>query len=72
MELYLPVNNKYKVSFKSYSKKLRHLVQYNTLIQYITAQKYTATNDGSSTLPSGSDHVWFNSDRKTIQINVKP
>ena len=72
MELYLPVNNKYKVSFKSYSKKLRHLVKYNTFIQYITAQNITATNNGSKTLPSGSDHAWFNSDRKSIDINVKP
>lgn len=72
MELYLPVNTKYKVSFKSYSKKLRHSVIYETAVQYVTAHNTTATNDGNSKLPSGSTHAWFNSDRVDIHINVKP
>ena len=71
MELYLPVNNEYKVSFKSYSKKLRHLVTYDTYCQYISAHNNTATSKGGK-LPSGKDKVWFNSDRIDITINVNP
>lgn len=66
MELYFPVNNSYKVSFKSYSKKLRHLVTYNTFCQYVTA------TTKKQNLPSGSENVWFNSDRIEKTINVQP
>ena len=66
MELFFPVNGSYKVSFKSYSKKIRHLVTYNTYCQYITAMSK------KQNLPSGSEKVWFNSDRVDKTINVKP
>ena len=71
MELYLPVNTTYKVSFKSYSKKLRHAVIYKTAVQCVTAHKETATNNGKG-LPFGSDNAWFNSSRVNIDINVRP
>ena len=71
MELYLPINTNYKVSFKDYSKKLRHKVTYNTAVQYVTAHNTTATNNGGK-MPSGSEYAWFNSDRVDLAINVKP
>ena len=66
MELYLPVNESLKVSFKSYSKKLRHEVSYQTFCQYITA------TTKKQNLPKGSEKVWFNSDRMNITILVQP
>ncbi len=71
MELYLPINTNYKVSFKDYSKKLRHKVTYNTAVQYVTAHNATATNNGGK-MPTGSEYAWFNSDRVDLAINVKP
>ena len=65
MELYLPLNKKLNVSFKSYSKKLHHDVNYKTVLQNITA----STNNPS--LPSKNDTAWFNSDRVNITIDVK-
>ena len=66
MELYLPVNQYFRVSFKSYSKKPRHLVSYDTSIQYVGA------HNSNAKLPNGKDHVWFNSDRVDLSINVAP
>lgn len=71
MELYLPINEDYKVSFKSYSKKLRHKVSYDVTVQYVYATKANPTSNGNK-LPSGVDYAWFNSDRKEITINVRP
>ncbi len=71
MELYLPTNTIYKVSFKSYSKQLRHTVSYNTAVQYVNAHHETAKNNGA-TLPSKRSKAWFNSDRVDLHINVTP
>jgi hypothetical protein len=65
MELYLPLNKKLNVSFKSYSKKLHHDVNYKTVLQNITA----STNNPS--LPSKNDKAWFNSNRVNVTIDVK-
>ena len=66
MELFLPVNKKLNVSFKSYSKKIHHDVNYKTVCQYISA---TTKNQP---LPSKNDTAWFNSSRVNVTINVTP
>ena len=66
MELFLPVNKTYNVSFKGYSKKLYHKVTYSTACQYISA------SSKKQSLPAKSDTAWFNTDRVNLTINVKP
>jgi hypothetical protein len=66
MELFFPVNKEYKVSFKSYSKKIYHTLNYKTVCLY------SGASSKKQNLPSGSDWAWFNSDRVTKMIIVKP
>ena len=66
MELYLPVNKTYNISFKGYSKKLYHTVSYKTECKYVSA------SNNKQSLPAKTDTAWFNTDRVNLTINVKP
>lgn len=68
MELFMPINKKYNISMKSYSKKPRHRVEYWAYYQF-----FALDNRGVKRvqLDHKKDTAYFNSDRFKRDVNVK-
>ena len=68
MELFMPINAKYNISMKSYSKKPRHRVEYWAYYQFIAL-------DNSGVIKVQLDHkkatAYFNSDRYKRDVTIK-
>lgn len=68
MELFMPINRKYNISMKSYSKKPRHRCEYWAYYQYIALD-----NSGvkKKQLDHKKDTAYFNSDRFKRDVTIK-
>lgn len=68
MELFMPINRKYNISMKSYSKKPRHRVEYWAYYQFIALD-----NSGRKKvqLDHKKDTAYFNSDRFKRDVTIK-
>ena len=68
MELFMPINRKYNISMKSYSKKPRHRVEYWAYYQFIALD-----NSGKKKvqLDHKKDTAYFNSDRFKRDVTIK-
>ena len=68
MELFMPINAKYNISMKSYSKKPRHRVEYWAYYQFIAL-------DNRGVIKVRLDHkkatAYFNSDRYKRDVTIK-
>lgn len=68
MELFMPINRKYNISMKSYSKKPRHRCEYWAYYQFIALD-----NRGKKMvqLDHKKDTAYFNSDRFKRDVTIK-
>ena len=68
MELFMPINRKYNISMKSYSKKPRHRCEYWAYYQFIALD-----NRGQKRvqLDHKKDTAYFNSDRFKRDVTIK-
>ena len=68
MELFMPINRKYNISMKSYSKKPRHRCEYWAYYQFIALD-----NSGRKKvqLDHKKDTAYFNSDRFKRDVTIK-
>lgn len=68
MELFMPINKKYNISMKSYSKKPRHRCEYWAYYQFISLD-----NSGKKKvqLDHKKDTAYFNSDRFKRDVTIK-
>lgn len=68
MELFMPINRKYNISMKSYSKKPRHRCEYWAYYQFIALD-----NRGQKKvqLDHKKDTAYFNSDRFKRDVTIK-
>lgn len=68
MDIFMPINRKYNISMKSYSKKPYHRCEYWAYYEF----NYLAN---SGTISKQVDHkkekVWFNSDRHKRDVTIK-
>ena len=68
MELFMPINRKYNISMKSYSKKPRHRCEYWAYYQFMALDNRGAKK---VQLDHKKDTAYFNSDRFKRDVTIK-
>lgn len=68
MEAFMPINRKYNISMKSYSKKPYHRCEYWAYYQYFAL---TDTNSSRKQLDHKKEKTCFNSDRHKRDVTIK-